>query len=102
VHTPLPAAVEDELGEKVHTRIDFINTAAGSGLHDADCSVRIGMISGVSGQSADASCHDGEQESVLSNHILHKESDKEIHRAPLVSDHRLHNESGLGSELLLR
>jgi hypothetical protein len=35
---PLPAAAEDELGVKVQTTIDVANTAAGSGLHEADCS----------------------------------------------------------------
>ncbi len=36
---PLPAAAEDELGVEVQTTMDVANTAAGSGLHDADCSV---------------------------------------------------------------
>jgi len=35
---PLPAAREDELGVVVQTTIDAANSAAGSGLHDADCS----------------------------------------------------------------
>ena len=35
---PLPAAAEDEFGVKVQIREDSANTAAGSGLHDADCS----------------------------------------------------------------
>jgi hypothetical protein len=35
---PLPARGEDELGEKVQITMISANTAAGSGLHDADCS----------------------------------------------------------------
>jgi len=35
---PLPAIGEDELGVDIQTTIDVANTAAGSGLHDADCS----------------------------------------------------------------
>jgi len=35
---PLPAAAEDELGDKVQTTTISTNTAAGSGLHDADSS----------------------------------------------------------------
>jgi len=34
---PLPARGEDELGVDIQTTIDVANTAAGSGLHDADC-----------------------------------------------------------------
>ncbi len=34
---PLPAMGEDELGDVVQTTITAANTAAGSGLHDADC-----------------------------------------------------------------
>jgi len=36
---PLPASGEDAHGVWGQTRIDVANTAAGSGLHDADCSV---------------------------------------------------------------
>jgi len=36
---PLPARGETELGVKVQTTVDVANTAAGSGLHDADCSL---------------------------------------------------------------
>ena len=35
---PLPAIGEDELGGDIQTTINAANTAAGSGLHDADCS----------------------------------------------------------------
>ncbi len=35
---PLPARGEDELGVNNQTTIEVANTAAGSGLHDADCS----------------------------------------------------------------
>ncbi len=35
---PLPARGEDELGVIFQTMINVANTAAGSGLHDADCS----------------------------------------------------------------
>ena len=35
---PLPARGEDELGVDIQTTINVANTAAGSGLHDADCS----------------------------------------------------------------
>ncbi len=35
---PLPATREDELGVVVQTTINSANTAAGSGLHDANCS----------------------------------------------------------------
>ncbi len=34
---PLPATAEDELGVIFRTTINVANTAAGSGLHDADC-----------------------------------------------------------------
>jgi len=34
---PLPAAAEDELGVGVQITVISANTAAGSGLHDADC-----------------------------------------------------------------
>jgi len=34
---PLPATAEDELGVVVQTTTTAANTAAGSGLHDADC-----------------------------------------------------------------
>ncbi len=36
---PLPATREDKLGVNNQTTIDAANTAAGSGLHDADCSM---------------------------------------------------------------
>lgn len=34
---PLPASGEDELGVDIQVTIDAASTAAGSGLHDADC-----------------------------------------------------------------
>jgi len=34
---PLPTTREDELGVNFQTTDDAANTAAGSGLHDADC-----------------------------------------------------------------
>jgi len=38
---PLPATREDELGVNFQTTINVANTAAGSGLHDADCSMEM-------------------------------------------------------------
>ncbi len=41
---PLPAIGEDELGVNIQTTINVANTAAGSGLHDADCSASFIML----------------------------------------------------------
>ncbi len=38
---PLPAAAEDDLGVRVVITRNHRNSAAGSGLHDADCSASI-------------------------------------------------------------
>jgi len=41
---PLPARGEDELGVVVQTTTTAANIAAGSGLHDADCSAGLFIV----------------------------------------------------------
>jgi len=53
---PLPARGEDELGVDIQITINVANTAAGSGLHDADCSAYFVANGSPSGVSLNSGC----------------------------------------------